>query len=607
MKKPWSITTTLRSPKRLRNFLIVLKQIEGCNWNLDNQRKYQILLIKERVYGYGKTQFYNGLSQKQINLIDNPSKNISFKQAEAIFNAKNYEDPPMRGRQSINPLKKLGFVSIKDEKIFITDLGKLFLKDDFDFGDIVFRSFLKWQIPNPDSRDYTNKDDYNIKPFIGVLHLIQKVNEKALKNKEKAKGISKQEFSLFCPTLVDYEQINSYADKIISLRKKLKGKNKQEQKELFDKYKASFVKDFLNTDDSNEINRLINNLKDYGDNAIRYFRLTRYIYIRGGGFYVDLEPRRSVEINNLLLHDNAQSADFESKQDYLDFISDIRQPKLPWETKEKYIEIIEQLLIEIKEYENTLEKKSQQIPKYETFDEEKLQKYIKQLREYRRTLQEKIDQQNSQSIEQINIYIEKLKNIYELENRPIMLEKFSTLALNALNDALKIKPNYPVGDDNEPTFTAPANTPDIECFYKKYNAICEVTMLTSRDQFYNEGQPVMRHLRDFEDKYPEKKAYCLFIAPRLHIDTVETFLNSTSGRGYRGKKQKIVPLSINNFIELLEILVSLKQKERFLKHEELFSLYDEILEASKSYNDSMKWVENIPKTINSWKENIFNL
>lgn len=34
-----------------------------------------------------------------------------------------------------------------------------------------------------------------------------------------------------------------------------------------------------------------------------------------------------------------------------------------------------------------------------------------------------------------------------------------------------------MGDDNEPTFTAPANKPDIECFYQSFNSICEVTML----------------------------------------------------------------------------------------------------------------------------------
>jgi len=178
MKKPWSITTTLRNPERLRDFLIVLKQLENCKWDLESQRKYQILLIKERVYGYGSNQFYNGLSQEQIDLIDDQTKIITFEQAETIFNVKNYEDPSMRGRQSINPLKKFGLVVVKDEKICITSLGKLFLKDDFDLGEIFFKSFIKWQIPNPDSDDYKLEDGYNIEPFVGVLHLIQRVNEK---------------------------------------------------------------------------------------------------------------------------------------------------------------------------------------------------------------------------------------------------------------------------------------------------------------------------------------------------------------------------------------------------------------------------------------------
>lgn len=220
MKKPWSITTTLRNPERLRSFLSVLTQIEGQDWNLENQSKYQILLIKERVYGYGRTQFYNGLNQEQINLIDDQSQEIPFAKAEEIFIAKNYEDPAMRGRQSINPLKKIGLVVIKEEKIFITSLGKLFLKDDFDLGEIFFRSFIKWQLPNPDSTDYKFEDGYNIKPFIGILHLINTVNKKSFEIGTKEKGISKQEFSLFCPTLASFKNIERYAEKIIKLRKK---------------------------------------------------------------------------------------------------------------------------------------------------------------------------------------------------------------------------------------------------------------------------------------------------------------------------------------------------------------------------------------------------
>lgn len=603
MKKPWSITTTLRNPERLRIFLIVLKQLENYKWNLENQREYQVLLIKNRFYGYGSSQFYNGLSQKQIDLIEDQTKEISFEQAEEIFNVKNYEDPAMRGRQSINPLKKFGFVVIKDKKICITSLGKLFLRDDFDLGEIFFRSFIKWQIPNLDSDDYKLEDGYDIKPFIGVLHLIQKVNEKSEKLEEKAKGISKEEFSLFCPTLVNYEDIDSYAEKIITLRGNLKGKTKQEQKIILDRYKKVFAQEFLGTSDATEIQKLLKNLKDYGDNAIRYFRLTRYIYIRGGGFYIDLEPRRSVEINALLDFDNAQSKTFRSKEEYLDYISDISKPKLPWETKEKLTEIAVKLLEDIKLYEKEIGATPKIFLDHKKLDEDSLKRFIDDLRNYRRELQDKQNQQKSQEIEQIKKYIEELKNIFNTDNKPILLEKLLSLGLNALNDALKIKPNYPVGDDNEPTFTAPANTPDIECFYENYNAICEVTMLTGRDQWYNEGQPVMRHLRDFENKYQDKKAYCLFVAPKLHRDTINTFWSAIKYE-YEGQKQRIIPLSINIFVELLKILVEIKENGKFLRHNELFSLYDKILEASTNLSDSNEWIKNISNTITSWKKGL---
>jgi len=286
MKKPWSITTTLRNPERLRDFLIVLKNIEGEGWDLETQKKYQILLIKYRKYGCGSNQFYNGLSPEQINLINDLNKEISFKEAEDIFNTKSYEDPAMRGRQSINPLKKLGLVSIKEGKVCITDLGRLLLKEDYDLGEMFFRSFIKWQVPNLDNDDYSLAEGYGIKPFIGTLHLINTVNKKTIANGEEPKGISKQEFSLFVPTLVSYKNIEKYAEEIIKLRTELEGKNKQEHKKLFEKYQKQFVRNFLGCKNTREIEKLSNNLKDYGDNAIRYFRLTRYFYVNWQGSMV---------------------------------------------------------------------------------------------------------------------------------------------------------------------------------------------------------------------------------------------------------------------------------------------------------------------------------
>ncbi|MCX7834015.1 MAG: AlwI family type II restriction endonuclease, partial [Ignavibacteria bacterium] len=103
MKKPWSISTTVRNPERLRDFLKVLKKLEGQQFNKDNQIKYQILLIQERIY----KPLIIPLNLRKY--YEDPISAIPYDDAKKIFDAQDYEDPPMRGRQSVNPLNKLGF------------------------------------------------------------------------------------------------------------------------------------------------------------------------------------------------------------------------------------------------------------------------------------------------------------------------------------------------------------------------------------------------------------------------------------------------------------------------------------------------------------------
>lgn len=609
MTKPWSITTTTRSPYRLREQLRILKNnFTGIEWTRENQINFQISLIQYRLYGHSENngfsnQFLIGLSNRHKEIFTNFSHNLTFDEAKEIFESKNYTDPPMRGRQSFNPFKKLGFVWLEDGILKITDFGEHFLSEEYDLSEIFFRSFIKWQLPNPDNTGYKLRDGHDIKPFIGTLHLIKTVNSKWETLGNNPVGLSKKEFLLFAPTLVNFENINEQAQKVVDLRLLQQGKTKREKKEIFNNYQQSFAIEFLEIEDSKKIKKLLNNLRDYGDNAIRYFRLTNLIFIRGNGYYVDLEARRSIEIDSLLDFDNAKSKSFESKGEYLAYISDISESQLPWETKEKYVEIIEKIIDEIKIYETDLEKENIEIKNYQEMQSDELKNYITELRTYRKLLQNELNHKESQNTEQVESYIKNLENIFDFDDRPILLEKLSALGLYALNDALKIQPNYPVGDDNEPTFTAPANTPDIECFYDSFNAICEVTMLKSRDQWYNEGQPVMRHLRDFENKYSDKTAYCLFIAPTLHRDTLNTFWTAIRYE-YEGTKQKIVPLSISNFILILKILLQIKSENKFLKHSEISRLYDEILDSSSSFNDASEWMQSVPSTISSWQETI---
>ena len=594
--KPWSISTTVRNPERIRDFLAVLQKIEGEIWNLATQKKYQVLLIQHKKYGAGERQFYKGFTEEQVSLMETPDP-LLYEEAEEILNSKNYVGGgEMRGRQSFNPLEKMGLAFLdSDKKIVISDFGNFFLQENYDLGDVFFKSYLKWQLPNPDASDYKAKDGYNIKPFISTLHLINEVNKICDKKGAKSKGISKLEFELFALTLVNYKEITNQAQRLFDFRMKYENLKTNKEKEMlvnsvFDNELASFEGK--------------HNLSDYADNAIRYFRLTRYLYLRGNGYYIDLEPRREVEINALLKIDNASAKVFKTKEEYRNYICDFQQPVLPWENNSELIKIVISTVEDIINYQKQLSGRGIIFEAFDFEDIEKLnyndlKKYILILREYRKKLQQSELHFVAQQVDEIEKYISELNNIFRSKGRkPVELERLCTLALNALNDAISISPNYPVGDDNEPTFTAPANKPDIECYYDTFNAICEVTMLTNCRQWYAEGQPVMRHLRDFE-KQNSKQTYCLFIAPVLHRDTVNTYWNSVKYE-YEGIKQKIIPLTLFQFVKLLDALIIRKKKGSQIYHYEIKDLFDKIIDRTNTVVNSDKWLETIPEEINNW-------
>ena len=598
----WSITTTVRNPERIRNFLQIFKEIEGQKWNNETQKKYQVLLIKNKVYGFNEPQFENTLSPEQLNWLH--SDKITYEQAENILNSKNYEGGgEMRGRQSYNPLEKMGFAYLNEEKkIKITSFGNFFLSDDYDLGEVFFSSFLKWQYPNPDANKYSALDGYNIKPLVASFHLIDKVNNLCKEKGLKDKGVSRVEFALFFTTLSNYQNIDTTAKKIIEFREKYENlKSKVEKSALSENYFNNNFSEYESWKNANE----------YTDNLIRYFRLTRFFYLRGNDYFIDLEPRRQIEIQALLKADNASALTFENKLSYSQYLGDITKPILPWETEEKLQKVMIELLKDIQKSEKELSAKNISlpvIPKYfeKSIKIEELKRNIEILRKHRRKLFDTETHAKSKQLQTIENCINSLQNIFELKDKkPVELERLVTLGLNILNDAIDISPNYPVGDDNEPTFTAPANKPGIECFYKSFNTICEVTMLTNRSQWFNEGQPVMRHLRDFENNHKDKQSYCLFIAPKIHRDTLNTFWMSVKYE-YESRPQKIIPVTITQFIGILNIILERKKQNQnfFLTHTKIQELFDIIINEAKKMSDSSLWIFEIPNLIKTWEASL---
>ena len=587
----WSASTTMRNPERTYSFLKTIKEIEGMPWNDETQMRLQSLLIKNRFYKPTK----ENLSQHQIDILEDLNYQMSYAEARDIFDSKKYTDAPMRGRTTFDPIEKLGLASLEidskthEVRVRITELGQLFLDNRIALEDVVFSNLLKFQYPNPLSSDCR---DYNTKPFINTLRLIKKVNELCNERGLKAKGVSKDEFGIFVLSIKSYDEIEEKAESLLTYRKRMSELSTDEEKQ---NYRTIFVERYLSN-----FKEPVKNTKEYADNIIRYVRLTKYIYIRGGGYYIDLEPRRMIEIESLLEMDNGSAKSF-SLEEYKAFIGDYYSYTLPFETIEKLTKIAKDIVTEINALEHSLSLNTSVVEIANNIVDLKAQ--IETLRERRISLQNLILKANYQQIDQIDSAINALKNIRKLNMKPsVALEKWTNIALNIINDALLIKPNSPLGDDNEPIFTAPAGVPDIECFYDGFGAICEVTMLTGRDQWFNEGQPVMRHLRDFENQNRYMQNYCLFVAPSLHQDTMNTFWNAVKYE-YQGSKQKIIPLTIAQLIDILCGIRIAKVKHRKVTKDDMRSLYESCTQLC-SIPDSTQWSQYVTKQIVIWRQKV---
>lgn len=301
----WSMSTTVREAERIIGFLKTAIELNGEIWDKLNQERFQVLLIKNRQYlnDPDNTQSFNKLSEEQIRMLKDKSIDMTYEQAREIFDAKEYNDPPMRGRQSMAPLTKLGLVYIvgDEKRVTVTDVGYKLSNGEIAFDNFMLDALLKFQYPNPYEKGF---QDWNTKPFINTLRLIKTVNEKCKYKGIKEKGISRLEFGIFALSLRSYTKVEEVADKILEFRNDY---DTIDDETLKDEYVKNYIGEYLKNFQNPE-----KNVREYTDNMIRYLRLTRYIYIRGkySNTYIDLEPRRATEINSILENDSGASKSF---------------------------------------------------------------------------------------------------------------------------------------------------------------------------------------------------------------------------------------------------------------------------------------------------------
>jgi len=97
--------------------------------------------------------------------------------------------------------------------------------------------------------------------------------------------------------------------------------------------------------------------------------------------------------------------------------------------------------------------------------------------------------------------------------------------------------------------------------------------------------------------------YCLFVAPKMHRDTINTYWTSVKYE-YEGTQQKIVPFTINQIIDILQIIKEVKANNKNLSHSQFKQLLDNIVNSTNDVTNSDDWLRQIPAYISAWKGNV---
>jgi hypothetical protein len=105
--KVWSISTTVRNPERIPEFASAIQPFIGMTWDKQRQVEFMYELIRRRLYKPTK------LTDAQADLVNDVEREMTTTEAKEIFEAQNYEDPPMRGRTAISPVRDVGLVRLQ--------------------------------------------------------------------------------------------------------------------------------------------------------------------------------------------------------------------------------------------------------------------------------------------------------------------------------------------------------------------------------------------------------------------------------------------------------------------------------------------------------------
>lgn len=466
---------------------------------------------------------------------------------DTLFNSEHYQgetysnDPALAARDRITRAPKaLGFVDL-NPVIQLTEAGEMLLSEKR-LDETFTRQLLKFQLPSP-YHTQSKHIEFNVKPYLELLRLIQTVG-----------SLSKTEIALFFSQLTHFNKFDEVVAKILAFRKNSKtysGSRKMYVLECFiEEIKEVFSdemdqKDFK-TRQSNDISfkkfvrTKSGNMKDYADAFYRYIRATELVTIQPKTYRLVISNQKKEEVEFILSTIQREARIFEKVTEFKQFLFDPSSIQLLSDNKSLLIDKIKSL------GSNDFDLKMSIEDLKDVLDDLKISIKAKNIEEKKKELK------NHDELPDILDVFEQIKN-KEVPDAPLFLEWNVWRSLVMLNFAERVDGNFIMDIDGMPLNYAPGNKPDIESEYSDFGVITEVTMSRGNTQYKMEGEPVLRHFGNAKERI-NKEVYCIFIAPVISQGTLAHYFgHNRMFTKFYGGRPKIIPLSLDQFIEFLKI------------------------------------------------------
>jgi hypothetical protein len=553
--------------------------------------------------------------------VDRPwDKTAQKEYAGQMFASQDYEGEGGSGSESdfaardrVNRAPRtLGFIRLaRSEPPIILPSGKALVAGGAR-DDLFLRQLLKWQYPSPihDGDDY--QDLFYIHPFLEALRLIRDLGK-----------LSKVEMSLFAVPLIDIEEYASARRRIRIFRKTFSALNGTMAKRQMERDVAIREVERIWADDIAEgriqkreaakgkdpyaefLRARISLLRDYGDNAMRYFRATGLFTLAGRGGLTILKERRE-EVDAILSTFDREPLEFDNIDDYYAWMGDPNLPVLPSDETEVLRRQIASVFDGFPDSDRTLHASLRE-QAVDTASIHHLKSVYQDLTDVAAGIAVRETQQRLAGHDAIDDILSLYEGITERDpeivDRPLTLEWNTWRALTMMDDAIQVNANFQMDREGQPLNPAPGKVPDIDCEYRDFLLAVEVTLTTGVRQFAAEGEPVERHVgylqRDRRVLNDMRDVYGLFIAPVIAASVNSHFWNLHNARRptveFAGFV-RVIPLTLEQFTQLIERTRS----HLPVDSEAMHKLFATASQAALDSDDEVKWKDRLGELIATW-------